>query len=383
MSFDATSFLDGGGSGRGGGCADECKAGAASGAGPASASNRVAGHKPPSVLGARYKVLGHIGSGAFGDLYAGKDQRTGTVVAIKIEALSCNPPQLPFAVRAYESVQGCHGFARIRASGTQGHFRYMVMDMLGASLGKLLNQRPSKHFSVKTALQLCDQAITRLETLHDAGYLHRDIKPDNLLMGSVAAGAVDAARLYLVDFGLVTKWRVDKSWREHGLGPDGRKKIEFKPVRLRGGETGWHIPERGNRSSAGTPMFMSCNGHRGVTQSRRDDMECMAYVGMFILSGTLPFFHLFDDETGEEGDTAMDALEEKILHSKSNTATSEFTRHCGLKGKVSDAFAYWMEHARNLGFTERPAYARIRRRLRMAATNAGIEYDGVYDWSGK
>jgi serine/threonine protein kinase len=66
--------------------------------------------------------------------------------------------------------------------GTEDDYNSMVMDLLGKSLENLFEDCGSR-FNLKTVLMVVDQIICRLEILHYKGYIHRDIKPDNFLMG--------------------------------------------------------------------------------------------------------------------------------------------------------------------------------------------------------
>ncbi len=81
----------------------------------------------------------------------------------------------------------------------------MLMDLLGKSLEDYF-QEFEKKLSLKTCLQLGVQMIQRIQTLHEKHLLHRDIKPDNFLMGLEK----NKHLVYVVDFGLSKKYMKDR-----------------------------------------------------------------------------------------------------------------------------------------------------------------------------
>ena len=95
--------------------------------------------------------------------------------------------------------------------------------------------------------------VTRVEYMHTQNFLHRDMKPDNFLMGVNAK----KTQVYIIDFGLSKRYRDPK--------------------------TGEHIPYRDGKSLTGTARYASVNTHIGVEQSRRDDLESIGYILLYFL----------------------------------------------------------------------------------------------------
>lgn len=104
---------------------------------------------------------------------------TGNEVAIKLEHRNIAPSLLDEEIRIYELLKSQTGFPRVVWNGWQNTFQVMVFELLGPNLEDLLQYCGGK-FSLKTTLILFDQLLHRFESLHNASYLHRDVKPEKL-----------------------------------------------------------------------------------------------------------------------------------------------------------------------------------------------------------
>ncbi|KHG20826.1 hypothetical protein F383_06417 [Gossypium arboreum] len=211
-----------------------------------------------NVIGGKFKLGRKIGSGSFGELYLGVNVQTKEEVAVKLESAKTKHPQLHYESKLYMLLQGGTGIPHLKWFGIEADYNVMVIDLLGPSLEDLFNYCNRK-LSLKTVLMLADQLINRVEYMHSRGFLHRDIKPDNFLMGL----GRKANQVYIIDYGLAKKYRDLQTHK--------------------------HIPYRENKNLTGTARYASVNTHLGIEQSRRDDLESLGYVLMYFLRGSLPW----------------------------------------------------------------------------------------------
>lgn len=108
-----------------------------------------------------------------------------------------------FSRNEYLQFSNCNCILLVfRYYGQEREYNVLVMDLLGPSLEDLFNFC-SRRFTIKTVLMLADQMISRIEYVHCKSFIHRDIKPDNFLMGI----GRHCNKLFLIDFGLAKKFR--------------------------------------------------------------------------------------------------------------------------------------------------------------------------------
>ena len=139
-------------------------------------------------LGGKYKIGKKLGAGAFGEVYLAKDSATGEEVAVKIEDNRTRHPQLLHEAKLLKILKG-KGIPELKGALIEGDYNIMVLSLLGPSLEHLFNYCKQK-FSLQTTIMFGVQALERIEHIQAWDFLHRDIKPDNFLIGNKKASMI-------------------------------------------------------------------------------------------------------------------------------------------------------------------------------------------------
>ena len=180
------------------------------------------------------------------------------------------------------------------------------------------------------------QMLDRLEFIHSKNIIHRDIKPDNFVLGLDNKSHI----IYILDFGLSKKFR---SSRTHQ-----------------------HIKFSVNKKLTGTARYASINALKGCEQSRRDDLEAIGYVLLYFLRGSLPWQGLHVNK-GED-------RYKKILQKKKGTSAEDLC-----KGFPNE-FVEYINYTRNLEFEADPDYKFLRNLLTTVLEKQNSQFDFYYDW---
>ena len=197
----------------------------------------------------------------------------------------------------------------------------LVMQRIGANVAKIFSSHDRK-FSQCNVVSLGIQMISCIEAVHKCNVIHRDIKPENFCVG----GDTEPDKLYIVDFGL------SKCYRNHD---------------------GSHIPCRTGKTLTGTPRYASINCHEGIEQSRRDDLESLMFMLLFLLKGRLPWQGLHHKKKNDP--TARHNKKTDFILKKKK----EMIAHKLCKG-VHPNFLIALQYIRALKFEERPDYDKLR-----------------------
>jgi len=281
-----------------------------------------------------------IGSGSFGKVLYSININQTEEYAIKFEKPSVKNSVLEEELNIYKNIYSdkVEGIPKIYWYGEYKKYKIMVMDLLGPSLDKYY-KICNKQFTIDSTVNLGYQMINRIEHVHKMGYVHRDIKPNNFLLGKFNRTCSDDL-VYIIDFGL--------------------SKDYICP------ETGKHYEFSDNKRFVGTPRYASLNTHLGYKQSRRDDVESIIYVLIYFIKGELPW-------QGVKAKTKSEK-KEKIKKKKKTTSVEKLCEG------IPFEFVEMLTHVKSLEFKQTPDYDLYRKLLNQTYEKYKQFTNFIWDW---
>lgn len=289
------------------------------------------------ILDDKYKIIKEIGSGAFGNVYLGNIINSNTPLAIKIEKIEktdTNKSRIESEYEIYKHIKG-NGIPKIYFYNNNCNgLKMLGMEFLGPSLEDLF-VFCKRSFCLKTVCLIAIQILDRIEHVHNLGIIHRDIKPENFLIGTNNKKST----IYIVDFGLSKRYI------------ESNKHIEFN----------------NKKNFTGTYRYSSIRNHRGIEQSRRDDLESIGYMLCYFYNGMLPW----------QGLQIQDKIERnnKIYKKKRTTAIANIIKD------LPEEFYDYIQYCRLLRFSENPDYNYLKTLFKNILDRHNIKMDNIFDWN--
>jgi serine/threonine protein kinase len=254
-----------------------------------------------TLINKKYRILEKIGEGSFGFIYKGENIRTRELVAIKVEPIEKDLKLLKNESLIYQYLNNIQGVPMVKWFGKDEKNYYMVINLLGESLQSIKNTKQT--FSLSSALQIGIHVMILLKTIHEKGLVHRDVKPDNFLLGLNNEGK----RIYIIDFGLC------KSYMNNDV----------------------HNSIKKTNNLIGSLTYCSINAHNCIELSRRDDMESLGYMLAYFYLGTLPW---------------QDLLSENI------DVIKKLKQEATTNDKLPQILVNYIKYVRSLEYEETPNY---------------------------
>ena len=284
-----------------------------------------------------YRLIKQIGKGSFGEIYYAREiKHPYRHVAIKLEYKEASTKLLEYEAQLCRRLfRTGQGIPEIYWQGVQDDYYIVVMEMLGPSISRLY-ARCFQDFGLKTVVMIGLNMLKILEYIHSQGVVHRDIKPDNILIG------LHDQYLRLIDYGLA-KYYISK---------------------------GAHIPFKNVNRMIGTARYASLNSHLGYELSRRDDLESLGYVLIYLFKGRLPWQRppYSDKKLTKEQQFAL------ITKIKQQTSVSDLCHG------MPEQFMRYMNYVKGLEFQSKPEYDYLKDLFVQIMKEHGWQMDYDYDW---
>ena len=204
---------------------------------------------PGSVLGDRYEIIEKIGSGGMAVVYRGKDKKLDRYVTIKVlreEFIGDEEFIERFRSEACSAARLSHpNIVRVYDVGEEGKINYIVMEYIHGDTLKTAIRKKAP-FDSRSTINVAIQIASALSQAHKAHIVHRDIKPQNILVGTDGVVKV-------TDFGIARAARATTMTTTANAAGSVHY---FSPEQARGG----YVDEKSDIYSLGITMFEMITG---------------------------------------------------------------------------------------------------------------------------
>ncbi|KAF9230370.1 kinase-like domain-containing protein [Melanogaster broomeanus] len=268
-----------------------------------------------------------IGRGAYGFVFRALDTTSGNSLAVKKSRVSIRIKRtlLHYEAKVLQRLSGHSAIPTLYGYGRLPHFEYLAMELGGRSVGDVVKQNEGCGVQVKTVILLALQMISALQHIHSHGLVHRDVKPDHMLLS-----LRDSSRIVFVDYGITCP----------------RPQVN-SPKR--------YDPELECRQVVGTLKWASLNAHNGLYLSWRDDLISLAYVLLFLLRGVY-----------------LGSLDPREAPLWCGSPTAGYPAE----------FGHFLDQAKDLEFDEAPPYERYMELFEDLYRRSGFsDTDRSFDWT--
>ena len=282
----------------------------------------------PDLTATHYRVISHLGKGTFSQVFTAAHRHTGEEVAVKWAPNATDAYLLEREINVLRDLNRCKHVPKLLSESRKE--RYVIMEKVGKTLLEWKERLGS--LSLQTVLLLGIRCLSAFEEIHACGYIHRDVKPDNI------ATTLDesSTRIFLIDFGLSIKYI----------------------------SRGLHVLYAESHDFNGSPYFCSLNSIKGVKCSRRDDIESLLYILIYLKGGYLPWLRIPKEKHYE-----ICRLRDKI--SIKDLCISE-----------DPVFDEYLTYCRALKFDEKPNYDYLKSLFQFALRRYCLDLNSVrFDWN--
>ena len=270
------------------------------------------------IIFKKFEIKKETHKSFYSRVYEGINITNNIPVALKIEK-DKNLKYLESEAYLLVNLKG-FGIPEVISYGKKGQYNILIEELLGPNIeilwkkyGYKIDSTAAKSLTLKDICLLAIQCLERLKYIHNKDVIHRDVKPHNFTIGRN-----DPQNLYLIDFGFARKFRSSR--------------------------TGKHIKFTNKHKLIGSVAFSSSNAIRGYEQSRRDDLESLGYLLLYLAKGGWLPWLIYHTSPPTQNSTK-----------KTRQMKLELSEENLCKGLPIE-FTSYMKYVKNLEFEEDPDY---------------------------